>query len=153
MIRLCNQLHLARLTSLNTMTHHPNPSLLWYPQKSRFKNIGKWLTNTDLNMDFNYDHIRLVPPEPVWSPKLSNRWFSQYCGGGPHGNTGCCSFFLFILLMPPKHFFCSIDSTRRELSIGTSFVLLSLKLTYFLYGSMRWSAFSKIQVGMQLCEE
>lgn len=37
----------------------------------------------------------LKAPDPVRSPQLSNIWTSQYYGGGPHGNTGCCSFFIF----------------------------------------------------------
>ena len=40
----------------------------------------------------------LKAPDPVRSPQLSNIWTSQYYGGGPHGNTGCCSFC---------NFFCS----------------------------------------------
>ena len=39
----------------------------------------------------------LKAPDPVRSPQLSNIWTSQYYGGGPHGNTGCCSFCNFFV--------------------------------------------------------
>ncbi len=47
---------------------------------------------------FSYGHTHQKTPDPVRSPKLSWWWLSQYCGGGPHGNTGCCNFCP--LLMP-----------------------------------------------------
>jgi hypothetical protein len=40
-----------------------------------------------------YDHSRSDAPDLVRSRKLSERRLSQYCGGGPHGNTECCTFF------------------------------------------------------------
>ena len=58
----------------------------------------------------SYGHTRENTPEPVWSPKLSSRWLSQYCGGGPHGNTGCFSFFFslpFLSHLLPHPFFLS----------------------------------------------
>ena len=44
----------------------------------------------------NYDHTNGKAPDPVWSPQLNPLWPCQYYGGGPHGNTGCCSFFALI---------------------------------------------------------
>ena len=46
-------------------------------------------------ISLSYGHTQLNPPHPVRSAKLNSRWQSQYYGGGPHGNTLCCSFFLF----------------------------------------------------------
>ena len=40
----------------------------------------------------NYGHTHQKALDPVWSPKLSWWWRSQYCAGGHHGNTVCCSF-------------------------------------------------------------
>ena len=37
-------------------------------------------------------------PALVRSRKSSMKRSSQYCGGRPRGNTGCCSFCIFILL-------------------------------------------------------
>lgn len=55
----------------------------------------------------NYGHTHQKAPDPVWSPKLSWWWRSQYCGGGPHGNTACCSFFLFSHIKMTSHLmFC-----------------------------------------------
>jgi hypothetical protein len=46
-------------------------------------------------ISLSYGHTQLNPPHPVRSAKLNSRWQSQYYGGGPHGNTLCCSFFIF----------------------------------------------------------
>ena len=50
------------------------------------------LQNHITKVPFSYGHTHQNTPDPVWSPKLSWWWLSQYCGGGPHGNTGCCNF-------------------------------------------------------------
>jgi hypothetical protein len=45
-------------------------------------------------------HRTVKVPHPVRSAKSSTVSPSQYCGGGPRGNPGCCSsifFFLFFL--------------------------------------------------------
>ena len=44
----------------------------------------------------NYGHTQLNPPHPVRSAQLNSWWQSQYYGGGTHGNTLCCNFFIFI---------------------------------------------------------
>ena len=46
-------------------------------------------------VDARYGHTHQKAPDPVRSPKLSWWWRSQYCGGGPHGNTACCIFCIF----------------------------------------------------------
>lgn len=59
----------------------------------RIKNkLNKLLKAT---FTLSYGHTMLKAPDPVRSPQLSNIWTSQYYGGGPHGNTGCCSSFIF----------------------------------------------------------
>jgi hypothetical protein len=57
-----------------------------------FRNVIKMLNKT---VTTSYGHTILKAPDPVRSPQLSNIWTSQYYGGGPHGNTGCCSFCYF----------------------------------------------------------
>lgn len=56
------------------------------------KKLNKLLKVT---FTLSYGHTMLKAPDPVRSPQLSNIWTSQYYGGGPHGNTGCCSSFIF----------------------------------------------------------
>ena len=48
-----------------------------------------------ITLTISYGHTMLKAPDPVRSPQLSNIWTSQYYGGGPHGNIGCCSFCNF----------------------------------------------------------
>lgn len=59
------------------------------------KKLNKLLKVT---FTLSYGHTMLKAPDPVRSPQLSNIWTSQYYGGGPHGNTGCCSSFIFFLV-------------------------------------------------------
>lgn len=47
--------------------------------------------------DGHYGHTCQTIPGLVWSPKSSWWWRSQYCGGGPHGNTACRSFLTFLV--------------------------------------------------------
>lgn len=42
-------------------------------------------------------HRALKAPHPVRSAKLSRASPSQYCGGGPRGNPGCCSSLILLL--------------------------------------------------------
>ena len=56
-------------------------------------------------ISLSYGHTQLNPPHPVRSAKLNSRWQSQYYGGGPHGNTLCCSFFLCFLFFLSLIFF------------------------------------------------
>jgi hypothetical protein len=42
-----------------------------------------------------YGHTCQKVPDPVRSPKSNWQWHSQYCDGGPRGNTMCCSFLQF----------------------------------------------------------
>lgn len=65
------------------------------------------LNNTQLTPlienTFSYGHTHQTVPGPVRSPK-SNWWRRrQYCGGGPHGNTTCCSFLIFVSPTLWKH--------------------------------------------------
>ena len=46
-----------------------------------------------------YGHLHQKALDPVRSPKLSWWQLSQYYGGWPHGNTGCCNAFLVLLLL------------------------------------------------------
>src|ERR1700729_1349856 len=55
-------------------------------------------------ISLSYGHTQLNPPHPVRSAKLNSRWQSQYYGGGPHGNTLCCSFLYFFC---QSFIFCS----------------------------------------------
>ena len=55
----------------------------------------------------SYGHTILKTPDPVRSPQLSNIWTSQYYGGGPHGNTGCCNFFNFFYVKLRQLFFAN----------------------------------------------
>ena len=87
----------------------------------------------------------LKAPDPVRSPQLSNIWTSQYYGGGPHGNTGCCSFcnsFLSIFerfssslhsLSNDLCFFCldikSIQTIGYDGQLYTNFCWMDLKNT------------------------
>jgi hypothetical protein len=41
-------------------------------------------------------HRIVKVPHPVRSAKSSTISPSQYCGGGPRGNPGCCSSFLLL---------------------------------------------------------
>jgi hypothetical protein len=43
-------------------------------------------------------HRTVKVPHPVRSAKSSTVSPSQYCGGGPRGNPGCCSSILFYLV-------------------------------------------------------
>ncbi len=45
-------------------------------------------------------HRTVKAPHPVRSAKLSTVSPSQYCGGGPRGNPGCCSFLLLSYFCP-----------------------------------------------------
>jgi hypothetical protein len=47
----------------------------------------------------SYGHTHQNLPHPVRSAKSSWWWFGQYCGGGPHGNTECCSFLALALFL------------------------------------------------------
>ena len=60
------------------------------------KKLNKLLKAT---FTLSYGHTMLKAPDPVRSPQLSNIWTSQYYGGGPHGNTGCCSSFIFFYFL------------------------------------------------------
>lgn len=71
-----------------------------YPNSSH---ISFKVHKIETSIIFNYGHTRLKVPDPVRSPKSSRRWPGQYYGGGPHGNTGCCSFF-FPFFFVPYHF-------------------------------------------------
>ena len=62
-------------------------------------------------ISLSYGHTQLNPPHPVRSAKLNSRWQSQYYGGGPHGNTLCCSFLFFFcqsfIFCPHTHLICT----------------------------------------------
>lgn len=53
-----------------------------------------WLSNKYLiiSLSFSYGHTFMKIPALVRSRKSSMKRSSQYCGGRPRGNTGCCSF-------------------------------------------------------------
>jgi hypothetical protein len=82
-------LHSSLFTLLPSTLHSPLSTLHHSPNKYRVTCIT-----------FSYGHTHQKAPDPVRSPKLSWCWRSQYYGGGPHGNTACCSFCLFLF------FFC-----------------------------------------------
>ena len=73
---------------------------------------------------FSYGHTTQKAPDPVRSPKLSCVWQSQYCGGGPHGNTLCCNFFYFskvykqVSLKDRGFFLVSIERWSLKLQSG-----------------------------------
>ena len=46
---------------------------------------------------FIHGHRTLKAPHPVRSAQLTRVPPSQYHGGGPRGNPGCCGFFFFCL--------------------------------------------------------
>ena len=66
----------------------------------------------------------LKAPDPVRSPQLSNIWTSQYYGGGPHGNTGCCSFCFTLFL-----YFCW--NFKSLLYLGSVLVFPKCKIIYY----------------------
>lgn len=74
--------------------------ILYNGPPANFKLIGHssiYLIRSTWSLYFSYGHTHQKAPDPVWSPKLSWWWRSQYCGGGPHGNTTCCNFFLALI--------------------------------------------------------
>ncbi len=79
----------SRTDTNQTYSHHP--FITEYPPFSP-QHFPQQDIAPKQTFSFNYGHTRQEAPDPVRSPKLSCRWPSQYCGGGPHGNTRCCSF-------------------------------------------------------------
>ena len=66
---------------------------------------------------FIHGHRTLKAPHPVRSAQLTRVPPSQYHGGGPRGNPGCCGFFfcLFFLQSFAK-FFCSSQQLVLQVS-------------------------------------
>ena len=46
-----------------------------------------------------HGHRTLKAPHPVRSAQLTGVPPSQYHGGGPRGNPGCCGFYFYLCLM------------------------------------------------------
>ncbi len=70
---------------------------------------------------FRYGHTLQKAPDPVWSPKLNCSWLSQYCGGGPRGNTECCTFYHAFFRV--FHSFCDVFYTLlNQFSINFIFI-------------------------------
>lgn len=70
----------------------------------------------------------LKAPDPVRSPQLSNIWTSQYYGGGPHGNTGCCSFCIFFIFFIFLYFVFFVND-----KFNISLKLIDENLIFFYY--------------------
>ena len=66
--------------------------LFWRAKKNNCQYVFLFIPLT-----ISYGHIIPKAPDPVRSPQLNGIQISQYYGGGPHGNTGCCSFCIFYL--------------------------------------------------------
>jgi hypothetical protein len=91
-----------------------------------------------------YGHTLVKTPEPVRSPKLSTSWLSQYCGGGPHGNTGCCSFIHLC-------FFCWLRWMRLNLEEKINFEKgrAGARWTLEFWPDKPWVAREREQVGLE----
>ena len=85
-------------------------------------------------ISLSYGHTQLNPPHPVRSAKLNSRWQSQYYGGGPHGNTLCCSFLFFFcqsfIFCTHTHLICTHSHTWWS-PFCLSFVPFALTHTWY----------------------
>lgn len=95
------------------------------------------MTNS-FQFSMSYGHTMLKTPDPVRSPQLSNIWTSQYYGGGPHGNTGCCSFtFLFyfkcFLNISKTYCYNNHKTILKKFSISILFFFLMSIICYFFF--------------------
>lgn len=89
-----------------------------------------------------YGHRTLKAPHPVRSAKLSRVPSSQYCGGGPRGNPGCCSssnsfFALFAALQACQRFFCPLSMPWR-----CPLVMLSAAVVFLSSSKCAWCVHS-----------
>ena len=91
----------------------------------------------------SYGHTMLKTPDPVRSPQLSNIWTSQYYGGGPHGNTGCCSFtFLFyfkcFLNISKTYCYNNHKTILKKFSISILFFFKCLLFAIFFSSALKY---------------
>ena len=70
----------------------------------------------------SYGHTFMKIPALVRSRKSSMKRSSQYCGGRPRGNTGCCSFCTSLLFFLTHTLLILLDFAVVNFSIFNLFI-------------------------------